>query len=73
MDVVGVHLLEHLADCEHRVVWAVEAEVAALQEAGIVERYDLTFPALVATVELAVVHRPAVMSVFAVGFVLAWQ
>ena len=74
MEVVGVHLLEHLADCEHRVVWAAEAEVAALVElleAGVVERYYLTFPALVATVGSAVVHRPAVMSDFAVGFVLA--
>ena len=74
MEVVGVHLLENSADYEHRVVWAVEAEVAALVElleAGVVERYYLTFPALVATVEWEVVHRPAVMSVFAVGFVLA--
>lgn len=71
MEVVGGHLLEHLADYEHRVVWAVGVEVAALLEAGIVERYYLTFPALAATAELAVVHRHAVMSVFAVGSVLA--
>lgn len=71
MEGVGVHLLEHLADYEHRMVWVVEAEVAARLETGRFEHYYLTFPALVATVELAVVHRPAVMSIFAVRFVLA--
>lgn len=63
--------LEQLADHEHRTVWVVEAELAALL--GIVLHCCLTFPALVATVELVVAHRSAVMSSFAVKFVPAWR
>lgn len=36
MEVVGGHLLEHLRGYEHRMVWVVEVEVAALLETVIV-------------------------------------
>lgn len=55
------------------MVWVEEAEVAALLETGIVFHHFQAFPALVATAELAVVHHSAVMSTFAVDFVLAGQ
>lgn len=54
------------------MVWVVEAEVAALLETVIVLQYNLTFPALVATVELAVLHCSAVMPI-ALEFGLAWR
>lgn len=67
------HETEHPVDHERRMIWVVEGEVAALLEVGIVFHYDLVFLALVAMVELAVVHRSAVIRIFAVRFVLAWQ
>ena len=71
---VGVarcHLLGHSAGHEHQMIWVVEAEVAALLETGTVLHHHLTFPILVATAELAVVHHFAVMPVLAVDSGLA--
>ena len=72
MGVAGGYRFELLAEHEHQMVWVVEAEVAALLETVIVLQYDLTFPALVATAELAVLHCSAVMAI-ALEFVLAWR
>lgn len=55
------------------MTWAGEGEVAALVEIGNVVSYDPTFPALVAMVELAVVHHSAVTPIVAVRSVLAWS
>lgn len=69
----GGHLLGNLADHEHQTVSVVGAEVAALLKTWVVLRYYLTFLALVATAELAVVHRHAVMPSFVAKFLLAWR
>lgn len=65
--------LERWADHEHQTVWEVEAEGAALLETGIGLHPYLTFPALVAKVELEVVRRSPVMPISAVEADLAWQ
>ena len=55
------YLLGCVADLEHRMVWVVDTEDAALLETWIVLPCHLTLPALAATAVLAVVHRAAVM------------
>ena len=69
----GAHLVDYLVDREHQMVWVVEAEVAALLETGTVWLDLMTFPALVAMVEWAVVQRPALMPTFAVKSVPVWR
>ena len=55
------------------MTWGGEREVAALLGVGNAVSYYPTFPALVAMVELAVVHHSAAMPISVVGSVLAWQ
>ena len=66
------HLLGYLADHEHRTVWVVDTEGAALLENWIVPPCHLTVPALAVTEVLAVVHRSAAMPMPAVKVFLAW-
>ena len=65
-------LLGCLADHEHRMVWVVDTEDAALLETWIVLPCHLTVPTLVVTAVLAVVRRSAVMPMPAVEVFLAW-
>ena len=67
------HLLEHLTDHGHRLIWVVEGVAVAMMEIGIASHECLTFPALVVAAESVVVQRSVEMPILVVEFVLDKQ
>ena len=73
VEVVVGHLFECWLDRERRMIWGGVGVAAALVEIGSGVFYYPTFPALVAMVELAVVHHSAGMPIAVVRSVLVLQ
>ena len=67
------YLNERSLDCERRMTWVAEVEVAALLGVWIASPYYPIFPAPVARGGSVVVHRSAVTPISAVRYVPVWQ